>query len=93
MTALQKSSETDGAGEGAEGGDGESSAASILVTGSADMTIKLWDLSTQKLLGTFGGPSPDSGINYTVTGLTPIDENSFASCADLVKRWTLSSSK
>lgn len=93
MTVLQRSSEPDAAGEDAEGGQGESSTASILVTGSADMTIKLWDLSTHKLLGTFGGPLPDSGINYTVTGLTPIDENSFASCADLVKRWTLSASK
>eukprot|EP01043_Picozoa_sp_COSAG02_P021826 COSAG02_NODE_1118_length_14469_cov_8.856228_13_plen_537_part_00 len=93
MTVLQRSSKPDGVDEVAEGGEAELSTASILVTGSADMTIKLWDLSTQKLLGTFGGPSPDSGINYTVTGLTPIDENSFASCADLVKRWTLSTSK
>lgn len=71
-----------------EGGD-VGGATQILTTGSADLTIKLWDLATQKLLGTFGGPSPDSGINYTVTGLAAIDESSFASCADLVKRWTL----
>ena len=82
-----------------------------LVTGSADMTIKLWDLETRKrpsgplphlifslhiswrglgaVLGTFGGPMPNSGINYTVTGLAQIDDTSFASCADLVKIWTL----
>ena len=48
-------------------------ATQILITGSADLTIKLWDLATQKLLGTFGGPSPDSGVNYTVTGLASID--------------------
>ena len=84
MTVLQRGSGDDAGGE---------STATILVTGSADMTIKLWDLSTHKLLGTFGGPMADSGINYTVTGLAPIDQNSFASCADLVKRWTLSTSK
>jgi len=93
ITALQSSSgggaERDGEGEGEGEGDASAPSPSILVTGSADMTIKLWDLSTQKLLGSFGGPSPDSGINYTVTGLAAIDESSFASCADLVKRWTL----
>lgn len=77
MTVLQSSSWDEAANS------------TILVTGSADMTIKLWDLNTQKLLGTFGGPLPDSGINYTVTGLAAIDQTSFASCADLVKRWTL----
>ena len=41
------------------------------------------------VLGTFGGPMPNSGINYTVTGLAQIDDTSFASCADLVKIWTL----
>ena len=41
------------------------------------------------VLGTFGGAMPNSGINYTVTGLAQIDDTSFASCADLVKIWTL----